>query len=431
MTLSALSAGVPEWDILEEMIGTPLLEQSRPSDIDSVLDTSAPEYSTKHLTFFRERHGWCPYSERVWLALEMLNVPYDTVRIDNTGQGPRPSYFSGTTPQIRWPDTGRTQSESLDLVSQLDLTFNNNEWQSSSPHVKSIATEKYRDIMPKRSRPSSRAAFLFQNNGDPIWKRTFEETLQATDDLLSKSPNGGPFFAGSTVTIADIAWIPFLERYRYQLPCLHDGLDPYDSTKYPHLVAWYDAIETAIPAYSCRVKGNAASWRKVLLMAGFGNSGDVPENVVANVQKLNVNDLASKSLIQYDVWRQYASVRPHVAETPELETAWILYRNRQAIIRDAIKQSKTNVVLSSWISALQSTSALFEEQLDTAMRQLVHLLISRGQQQRHNPTNVLDFYDLADEVVYLARYLDERMCVPRDMGCMCAATIQSVATAAV
>ena len=47
-------------------------------------------------TLYRERNGWCPYSERVWLALEYKGVEYDTVLIDNTGGG-RPAWYSGDT----------------------------------------------------------------------------------------------------------------------------------------------------------------------------------------------------------------------------------------------------------------------------------------------------------------------------------------------
>ena len=35
------------------------------------------------------RHGWCPYSERVWLAFEVKKVDYDTVYIDNIYGRPR------------------------------------------------------------------------------------------------------------------------------------------------------------------------------------------------------------------------------------------------------------------------------------------------------------------------------------------------------
>ena len=34
----------------------------------------------------RERNGWCPYSERVWLALEVLNIDHHTILIDNMGR---------------------------------------------------------------------------------------------------------------------------------------------------------------------------------------------------------------------------------------------------------------------------------------------------------------------------------------------------------
>ena len=88
--------------------------------IDSALAPDKPMLDGT-LTLFRERHGWCPYSERVWLALEYKDIAYDTVRIDNTGGG-RPSYYSGSTPKMRWAD-GRTQGESLDLVKDLDGAY--------------------------------------------------------------------------------------------------------------------------------------------------------------------------------------------------------------------------------------------------------------------------------------------------------------------
>ena len=80
-----------------------------------------PPLPDGQLVFFRERNGWCPYSERVWLALEYKGVDYATVLIDNTGGG-RPGWFGGTTPRVRWPD-GREQGESLDIVKALDDAF--------------------------------------------------------------------------------------------------------------------------------------------------------------------------------------------------------------------------------------------------------------------------------------------------------------------
>ena len=120
-----------------------------PLVIDSVRTRERPDFSSERPTLFRERHGWCPYSERVWLALEVKGVAFDTVRIDNTGGG-RPSYYSGSTPQMRWPG-GRTQGESMDLVRALDETFP--------------------DAAPLWPPPSTSASAVDKMVG--AWKRTF------------------------------------------------------------------------------------------------------------------------------------------------------------------------------------------------------------------------------------------------------------------
>ena len=126
----------------------------------------------------------------MWLTLELKNIDYDNVRIDNTGGG-RPSYFAGTTPQMRWPD-GQMQGESLDLMHDLDAAYPSPPLLFENTDVDSYISQ-FRNIFPSRARPSSRAAFLFQGNGDPLWEEYFEETLQKTDELLSKTPMGHSF----------------------------------------------------------------------------------------------------------------------------------------------------------------------------------------------------------------------------------------------
>ena len=153
-----------------------------PVNIDSVFQPAKPAVSDNPI-LFRERHGWCPYSERVWWALELAGVDYDTVRIDNTGHGPKPSYWSGTTPQLRWPQTDRNQGESMDLVYAIDERYHQMGLQSDESRVRDCVA-RMRDTFPRRARPSSRAAFLFQNNGDPLGRSVFEETLAQTNAML-------------------------------------------------------------------------------------------------------------------------------------------------------------------------------------------------------------------------------------------------------
>ena len=395
---------LPSWNSLENIFGA-AYTASKPLSIDSVLQPEALEMSQDRPTLFRERHGWCPYSERVWLTLETLGIEYDTIRIDNTGGG-RPSYYNGgQTPQLQWPD-GRMQGESYDLVQELDATYGKNILQCHETATDDIVNQ-FRSIFP-RARPSSRAAFLFQYNGDPLGRKTFEETLEKTDALLGQTK--GSFFCGDSITGADIAWAPFLERYRYQLPCLHDGLEPDDPAVYPHLAAWYTTMEAQVPAYACRVKGDASSWRKVLTMAGFGNAG-LPPGLQQNLKvRIQTEGETAASVVQQTIWEEYAASRPYVAATPAAEAAMIMTQNRERILADALQQKCFSD----------------ETELDSILRALVALL-AKAPADGDGDYNVDGLADHADKVGKLASFLDERMCVPRDMGAMSAACIKDVA----
>ena len=154
--------------------------------------------------------------------------PVRHVRIDNTGGG-RPSYFGGSTPQLRWAATGKTQGESLDLVRALDAAYPDSPPLWPPPGVDAAAVDAmvsaWRATFPRSARPSSRAAFLFSYDGAPLPLSTFSTTLEKTEQLLATHTEG-PFFTGGTLSAADVAWAPFLERYAAQLPCLHEGLIP-------------------------------------------------------------------------------------------------------------------------------------------------------------------------------------------------------------
>ena len=378
------------WEHIREQI--PSVDAEQPSVLDSARqkDTTPVLDSKKELTFYQERHRWCPYSERVFLALELnrKSVPFNTVLIDNTGHGPRPSYFSGrTTPQIQWHCDGSMQGESMDLVTELDQRYQLG-LQSEIPRVQDFVHE-FRKIFPQRARPSSRAAFLFQYNGEPLGRSTFKECLHKVNDLIT-----GPFFCGNELTVADIAFVPFLERYRYQLPCLHEGLHPKDPVLYPNLARWFDAMES-IPAYVCRVSGDASSWRKVLSMAGFGNSG-VPPTIQENMEKRLEQEIqeAQRYSELTDLWSSYSSDRDFVAETASKEAAAIVFRNRDAILNDTLKHA----------SRFGEMCLKSEGNLEGYLIEVVEALAMGGGGR------------LSEGGQALARWLDQRMCVPRDMG---------------
>ena len=153
---ATVRAGVapPTWEELEARL--PSATAPEPPVIDSVLSSSEPVLDG--LVLFRERHGWCPYSERVWLALEYKGLGYTSILIDNTGGG-RPSWYGGSTPQVRWPD-GRQQGESMDLVRRLDEEYPDSPQLWPPPGMAAAdVTEMvvaWKSAFPRSARPSSR-----------------------------------------------------------------------------------------------------------------------------------------------------------------------------------------------------------------------------------------------------------------------------------
>ena len=240
----------------------------------------------------------------------------------------------------------------------------------------------------------------------------------------------GPFFCGSSFTAADIAWMPFLERYAAQLPCLHDDLNPMDANTYPHLYQWYQAMQNQIPAYACRVKGDSSSWRKVLCMAGFGNMGNVPDDILDRMEQETGNEtdedkhfLSSEDLErEMKLWKEYSSTRTYLAQSPGSEAAATLVRNREAILKDVEKRIKFT---KGWKEKLPLEK---ENGMNDAMCALTYLLL----QEEKSKEDIIAVQEemnggLLRDVGVVASFLDERMCVPRDMGEMSAAAIKRIA----
>ena len=74
------------------------------------------------------------------------------------------------------------------------------------------AGDAVRRAMPRATRPSSRAAYLFRASGAPVPRADFAACLAAIDAHLAAA-GGGPFLAGAALSAADVAWVPFLERF--------------------------------------------------------------------------------------------------------------------------------------------------------------------------------------------------------------------------
>ena len=423
-----LTATAPSWAALQEILPTYALQE--PLVIDPALDNcmdAQPELSKDLIILFRERNGWCPYSQRVWLALEYKSVEYNTILIDNTGR--KPSWYGGNTPSVVWPSSGQRQSESMDIIERLDV-----EYPGTRPLYPQDAKGKsevkrfisaFGDTFPRMTRPSSRSAFLFQSNGMPVFKAEFEKTLEKTDLLLTEHKSG-PFFLGDKFTAADIAWIPFLERYAYQLPILHIGLNPRDSMRWPNLAKWYDAIEQydcMRGCYAGKCQGDQQSWAKVLNQAGYGNDGVMPD--VQESGWVSESEMLQSHSLKCEIFAKYAQGKEYVADTPYEEAAVRIVRNQARLKKDIIKY------FSSSSSSSSSSGSISEDDVDVGLRYFCDLLLA-GENDGLDalPTCSSDLGMEVEAMLVIAQkiagYFDDRMCIPRDMSILSAHCIRKL-----
>jgi len=415
--------------------------------LTSLLPSAVPE--STGLTLHRERNGWCVHSAQIWLALEVKGVPFATVQEIGT-----------SAPALHWPDA-TVQTDSVEVLRALDAALPSTTplWPPAGVEacVVSEMVGAFAATMPA-ARESARAAYLFcAEEGslyDPLPRATFVATLDATEELLGRH-GGGPFFCGGRFSAADVVWAPLLERYAAQLPCLHDGLRPRGG-EWPRLTRWYEAMDK-VPAWACRVRGDAASWRKVLSSSPWWPAGWPPRGGPAErgtpQQSFVVKRLSGPSsgpfggalaltapeasaasgevVAPQRLWTAYAETRPGVARTPAAEAAATIVRNAAALARDALV--RTTPVIGS------------EAEADAALRHVAALLLLRTPHNDEAETAGMNAAPPAStdpriqaqvspcsaapptaHVDALLAYLDDRLCVPRDMGAPAAAALRAL-----
>ena len=117
------------------------------------------------------------------------------------------------------------------------------------------------------------------------------------------------------------------------------------------------------------------------------------------------------------MWDEYTSIRQYLADTPSTEAGRVLLSNRDAIVKDTLKRA----------DKLEGTGIPLDEKgLDEGIRALASMLIYGAEEDGHYEEMGVALKGAHDVsgVFAIAKFLDERMCVPRDMGVMSADAIK-------
>ncbi|KAF3970139.1 hypothetical protein ACB098_09G017100 [Castanea mollissima] len=181
----------------------------------------------------------CPFAQRVWITRNYKGL-YDKIKVVPINLQNRPAWYKEKVhPENKVPSlehNGKVIGESLDLIKYVDSNFEGPSLLPNDHAKKQFAEDllAYSDTFKKTVFTSFK--------GDAI-----KEAGPAFDHLenaLSKFEDG-PFLLGHEFSLADIAYIPFVERFQIAFSALWN----YDITAgRPKLAKWIEEVNK-IDAY--------------------------------------------------------------------------------------------------------------------------------------------------------------------------------------
>lgn len=202
------------------------------------------------MVLFRDATGLCPFCERVWLALEERQIPYDCVLIDALD---KPRWYVELVPTTLMPAVrinGQVMWESKDILTALEDQFP--DYPSLLPSEPALRKEALSAIDSVDRTKLQAAGYSFLAGGDffhaasrdpsklPAIKADFLAALNGMESLLTKY--GGPYLMGTQFTLVDVMYISFMERLAACLPYFR-GFRLRNNYAYPALSTWFAALE--------------------------------------------------------------------------------------------------------------------------------------------------------------------------------------------
>tara|TARA_Y100000589_G_scaffold14617_1_gene11854 strand:+ start:469 stop:1692 length:1224 start_codon:yes stop_codon:yes gene_type:complete len=201
--------------------------------------------SDAKLIFYRDRHAWCPYCQKIWLWLELKQIPYKIKKINMFCYGEKEPWFlekvrSGKLPAIEL--NGKIITESDDIIYFLEKEYG---FLGTSINASEFQETRIieRDIFRNWCEWLCRKSSIFS----PIDNRkmNFKQSLQRLESLLEKSETGliDPFYDSSGILrpgTGDIIFIPYLERINASL-CYYKGFDL--RVEFPLINKWFTLFE--------------------------------------------------------------------------------------------------------------------------------------------------------------------------------------------
>ena len=230
------------------------LEEFKTNDIDRINGITNPyanlrlfgyQENEAKLVFYRDRHAWCPYCQKIWLWLELKQIPYKIKKINMYCYGRKESWFlekvrSGKLPAIEL--NGKIITESDEIISFLEQEYGLLGTSINGSHFqKTRAIE--RDIFRAWCEWLCRKQSIFSLMNDR--ENNLRINLEKLEDLLKNSETGfiDPYYDSHGIIkpgTGDIIFIPYLERISASL-CYYKGFNL--RIEFPLINKWFTLLE--------------------------------------------------------------------------------------------------------------------------------------------------------------------------------------------
>jgi len=231
------------------------------------------------LTFYRDTNAWCPFCERVWLALEHKGVAFDQEFVDLRD---KPSWYTdlvptGMVPAARFARDDALVWESAELLRELEARFPEKPSLVPTDPAERERMEAFVAAESEGDNTLVAAGFRFLVGGrfgeapDPAKVPELQEDFERALARRRENFQGPGFVAGGDgLTLADVVIAPGLERLCADLPVFR-GFD-----LRAEIGPWLERME-ALPAY-CAVRSDPETHVAVVrrIFQAKGDGGAVP-----------------------------------------------------------------------------------------------------------------------------------------------------------
>lgn len=428
-TLSFVTSSVkPSFPLLSATVAETLTTTQPPSWEELQENLSEVESDEQPLvTLYRDTNGWCPFCERVWLALRIKGIPYQETLISLQN---KPEWYKQLVPTTLVPavlfhsdkETNDNEMkedkvnermlvwESNDILKALDDKFpdtpklwveENPEFESAMTMITDLSTAGIGYIYAGRN------ASLTESDIEERYEKFIKEL-----DRLDAALADGPFRLGNEISAIDCMMIPTLERWRHQLPITSE-IDILEGRS--NIKRWFDTMDTFEP-YSHRVMGDKYSWVAVAstFLRYFAGDESDPKVAATIARADEAAEMLTDSFAAYEL--DGAENNNKFVQ----EAANKLISNYEAIVKDC---THVEPLSQKHIDRASNVSVA-----DQVLRYVASILVVNGE------NNILDVaknsplvqVENAKDGAVAARTVAARLCVPRDMSAPAATILRGV-----